>query len=294
MYDRRVIRGNTYAMHVLSGEKQEEAQRLLSIQQKKLNKKQLRKRNKTNKIENIIYNENENDILETIYDIPREYDQYEQNEEYLDRPPTPIYLPAKILIETGSQVTEDELFNFEYEVKPLLEVLTGKACEQALMEVIEEEEQKNIEQHKFNYEYRRNIELMEVQRLEAADKRLIAEREKRRKQELERKKKQALVQLKIDSRIIAKQIVDELQNNVIKELFDNDYFGDTSAQEIESDFMPWLLDESIRTLHNINLSEKIIDRVLQDAIKKQRKLQNDKCILFIINSKRIRIRTTKN
>lgn len=37
-----------------------------------------------------------------------------------------------------------QLFDFDIEVKPILEVLVGKTIEQALMEVMEEEELANL------------------------------------------------------------------------------------------------------------------------------------------------------
>lgn len=278
MWDRRVVRGNTYSSHVLTGANQEEAQRLLELQQREFERK-----HGSHMFHASYYKKPQpppepepEEPMEPIYDIPRELDIYEQNDEFLDRPPTPIFVPAKILVESAAQVTEDELFNFDYEVKPILEVLTGKTCEQALMEVLEEEEERNIQKHKYEFEYRRNIELLEVQRMEAADKRLIAEREKRRIQEAERKKKQKIEQLKIDSRLIAKQIVDELQNNVMKELFDNDYFGDTSAKDIEKDFIPWLFDQAQYVLNGMTLSERLIDKIIRAAIQKERSIHSEK------------------
>lgn len=45
-----------------------------------------------------------------------------------------------------------ELFNFDAEVEPLLEVLVGKVLEQALMEVLEEEELAALKQHQQHFE----------------------------------------------------------------------------------------------------------------------------------------------
>ncbi len=40
-----------------------------------------------------------------------------------------------------------QLFDFDREVRPLLEVLVGKTLEQAMMEVMEEEELARLRQH---------------------------------------------------------------------------------------------------------------------------------------------------
>ena len=74
-----------------------------------------------------------------------------------------------------------QLFDFDIEVKPILEVLTGKTIEQSLLEVMEEEELANLRAQQREFEELRNAELVEQQRLE--------EQERRHKQEKVGKKK---------------------------------------------------------------------------------------------------------
>ena len=64
-----------------------------------------------------------------------------------------------------------KLFDFDLEVKPLLQVLVGKTIEQALLEVMEEEELANLRANQYAYEEIRNVELAEVQRLEEQERR---------------------------------------------------------------------------------------------------------------------------
>lgn len=64
-----------------------------------------------------------------------------------------------------------KLFDFDLEVKPILEVLVGKLMEQALLEVSEEEELADIRKQQLEFEEIRDADLMEMQRL--------AERERR-------------------------------------------------------------------------------------------------------------------
>lgn len=45
-----------------------------------------------------------------------------------------------------------ELFDFDYEVEPILEVLVGKILEQSMMEIMEEDELANLQLHQvLNY-----------------------------------------------------------------------------------------------------------------------------------------------
>lgn len=64
-----------------------------------------------------------------------------------------------------------QLFDFDIEVKPILEVLVGKTVEQALLEVMEEEELANLRSQQRAFEELRNVELVEQQRLEEQERR---------------------------------------------------------------------------------------------------------------------------
>lgn len=68
-----------------------------------------------------------------------------------------------------------QLFDFDREVEPILEVLVGKVMEQSLAEVMEEEELATLKAQQRAFEELRNYELAEVQRLQ--------EQERRRKEE---------------------------------------------------------------------------------------------------------------
>ena len=68
------------------------------------------------------------------------------------------------------------MFNFDIEVKPILEVLIGKTIEQSLLEVMEEEELANLRKQQREYEELRNAEKVEQQRLEEQERRLREEK----------------------------------------------------------------------------------------------------------------------
>lgn len=69
-----------------------------------------------------------------------------------------------------------QLFDFDVEVQPVLQVLVGKTIEQALLEVMEEEELDNLRARYQAFMEIRNAELVEVQRLEERERRLHVER----------------------------------------------------------------------------------------------------------------------
>eukprot|EP00960_Hanusia_phi_P039669 753975-Hanusia_phi.AAC.5 len=61
------------------------------------------------------------------------------------------------------QIFEGELFDFDFEVEPILQVIVGKTLEQSLMEVLEEEELKNMRAHQEEFDQIRAAELAEAQ-----------------------------------------------------------------------------------------------------------------------------------
>jgi len=69
-----------------------------------------------------------------------------------------------------------QLFDFDAEVRPILEVLVGKTLEQSLLEVLAEEELADLRQQQRMFEELRNAEMAEQQRLEEQDRRLVEEK----------------------------------------------------------------------------------------------------------------------
>merc|ERR1719353_1751989 len=120
--------------------------------------------------------------LEELTERTVEFEAETQTDFLLDRPPSPLFMPAKIGVDVTTQIEDGELFDFDREVEPVLEVLTGKTLEQSMMEVLEEEELESILRHQEEFEQRRNAELLEVQRMESAERRRTDEMHRRMQQ----------------------------------------------------------------------------------------------------------------
>ena len=99
-----------------------------------------------------------------------------------------------------------QLFDFDIEVKPILEVLVGKTVEQALLEVMEEEELSNLRAQQRRFKELRNAELVETQRLEEQERRHREEKERRMKQQAEVLRKEKETGEKISARAFAQVI----------------------------------------------------------------------------------------
>lgn len=68
-------------------------------------------------------------------------------------------------------MNDGELFDFDSEVEPILEVLCSKVIERSRMETLEEEELRVAKEQQREFEQLRNSELVEAQQLEAFENR---------------------------------------------------------------------------------------------------------------------------
>ncbi len=128
---------------------------------------------------------------EELTDKPEQKEEGVATEFYLDRPPVPLFqprMPAKENCKSTQIYDGDyELFDFDKEVEPMLNVLCEKVLEQARMEVLEENELAIIKLQSKEYQEIRNAELIEAQRFEAAEARVAAEISRRGVQQRARK-----------------------------------------------------------------------------------------------------------
>lgn len=87
---------------------------------------------------------------------PEENNVKTQTDVFLPKPPSPKYVPKKTGIDKITQIGDYDLFDFDREVQPILNVLLTKSTEQAILEVEEETELQEI--RKFKQEYQKRQE----------------------------------------------------------------------------------------------------------------------------------------
>ena len=102
---------------------------------------------------------------------------------YVDRADPAIFIPDP---EGNDKVTmlddREELFDFNSEVEPILQVLIGKSLELARIEVIEDHERAEMIKHRECYKKLRESELFYTQKQEAKNKRNLDEQDRRAEQ----------------------------------------------------------------------------------------------------------------
>ena len=73
-----------------------------------------------------------------------------------------MYIPDEEGVDKGIQLNnvDAELFDFNVEVEPILQVLVGKSLEQARIEVIEDFEEAHLSKHKTDFKQRKEATLI--------------------------------------------------------------------------------------------------------------------------------------
>lgn len=276
MYDRRVIRGNTYALPTgqvpgqpdpLELQRQQQARRRALA--RKRAQAQLRPRT-PEPVEGRKHVDVQTELyLEEIVDRIVEVDMECQTDAFLDRPPTPLFIPAKTGKDVATQILEGELFDFDLEVKPMLQVLVGKTIEQALLEVMEEEELANLRASQYKYEEIRNVELAEVQRLEEQERRHREEKERRKRQQWEIVYKHNETSQKISARAFAQRYLADLLPSVFDSLRNSGYFYDPVERDIEIGFIPWLMNEVEKTMEHSMVGRTVLDMLIREVVERR-------------------------
>ena len=257
MFDRRVIRGNTYASAP--------AERALPA--RSLPRAPRRRPPGTPEpVEGRRHMDIQTEaFLEELADTVPEAEVMTQTDAFMDRPPTPLFIPMKIGVDVETQIENGDLFDFDFEVEPILEVLVGKTLEQGLMEVMEEEELAAMRAHQEHFEQIRNAELVATQRMEAAERRKAEERERRIAQEKQRIAREKATREKVAAQTFARGYTSGLLGNVFDRLYDSGFFYDPVQREIETDFIPWFEDQVVAECSEAAASRKCVDEIIKKA-----------------------------
>eukprot|EP00752_Nemacystus_decipiens_P005962 g5384.t1 len=280
MYDRRVVRGNTYAAQVVTQSAQRESSRLRQEHERRMRLEALRRRQAAEysnlprtppPIEGRMHMDAQTEeFLEELTDRPVEMSIETQTEAFMDRPPSPLFVPAKSGVDADTQVVVGELFDFDLEVEPILEVLVGKTLELSVLELMEasglaEEELAVIRRRQATFARERDAEMAEVQRMEAEAKRKSAEKMRRMKQQQEFKKAREALLEKVAARSFAKNYLSSLKSDVFDDLEDDGHFYDPLFKEVKEVFLPWLMDNVVQKVDKAVESMAVVDGLLSEA-----------------------------
>jgi len=269
MFDPRIARGNTYATKALTTSLKKDLENMTT---KKTVRTGTRRNLGTRRSatpppvdgRNHMTMQTE-DFLEELTDRPIEQDAETQTQAFMDRPPSPLFVRAKIGYDVDTQIESGDLFDFDMEVEPILEVLVGKTLHVAMLEIMQEEELEAIRVQQEEYETIRNIELAEVQRLEAEIKRKAQEKERRIQQERKRLEERRKLEETIAARQFTNQFLGELHLSVFDMLEEQGHFYDPVQKEIEDVLMAQLTKGVVKGADCYEAASQVVAELLEAA-----------------------------
>lgn len=178
--------------------------------------------------------------------------------------------------DVATQIAPGDLFDFDTEVAPILEVLVGRTLEQAVAEVAMERELAAIRAKREEFEAVRAAELHEILRLEGEVKRRAAEKARRRAQEEARLAAQVAVREKVAAAAFARSYLSAMRRNVFGALHEAGHFYDPLKRELAAWLVPVYADVAARTSGEAGGARGVAEGLLAGLIKRALELGAEK------------------
>ena len=225
--------------------------------------------------------------VEEITDRAPVYEIGAQTDFFIDTPPIPLIMKVKTGTDTGSQVEDNEIFDFDIEVEPVLSALIGKCLEHSRMEVLEEEEIRKMRQEQARYDEIKANEERETQILLEQELKRLDDNKRRKEEKVRFKEGQVEIHKKLISRIISKDYLNNLRTKTLKKIKERGFFRSNFNHQIDSVLIPWIHSSILSELQISNRFNPSLDSVLKDlilfnlqdhsnSIKKEYKRREDK------------------
>ncbi|CAH1973734.1 unnamed protein product [Acanthoscelides obtectus] len=205
--------------------------------------------------------------LEELFVNPPVRDVCTQTDLFVERPVSPFYVPAKTGADVATQIYPGDLFDFDMEVQPILEVLVGKTIEQALIEVLEEEELAALREQQRRFLEIRAAETAEALRLEEREKRLTEEKKRRIAEAEAGLTAQKEMEERIAASVLMQGYMTDLLPGVLEGLESEGFLTDSIRKDLDESFMPWLLREVTQELQEMVSSRDILTDIVREILE---------------------------
>ncbi|XP_053686515.1 bromodomain-containing protein DDB_G0280777 [Sabethes cyaneus] len=207
-------------------------------------------------------------FLEELFVRPPEMDAGCQTDLFLNRPPSPPYVPQKIGRDVATEILDGELFDFDTEVQPIIEVLVGRTIEQALIEVLHEEEIAEMKRQQQQIMAIREAELAELRRLELEDRKLMAEKERRILQDKIAQNLDREMQERITASKLLQGRIDNLMPSVIDAV--ENIKDEKDREDFERQIAPWLAKEVAQEIGQMIDSKELLEDIIREVLTLKR------------------------
>jgi len=208
---------------------------------------------------------NISNYLEERNNFPRQTKEINiQTNEFNTRAETPEYVPRKTGIDRSTQVEDvKELFDFDKEVLPILNLIVEKTLEQAVFEVKSEEELISLEAT-----YKKFSELKAVDEKWMKDREdLILKRFKNTQAKVQELEDSIKYQYKTKSMVASlqmmKQITPSIIDKVLSDNFNSGLWKEYDETMIENEIMPQVIHDTLKRKNAHATATNVVDELLQ-------------------------------
>ncbi|XP_017081328.2 radial spoke head protein 3 homolog B isoform X2 [Drosophila eugracilis] len=277
MYDRRVIKGSNFGNSSLVTDVDPFDKAAELRRRNQLRKRTMQCRNQRNVLgtpppvkgrkHETIQTEK---YLEKLVQRPPEFSIDTQTDLFLEKPPTPPFIPAKVGIDVGTEIGEGELFHFDAEAQPIIDVLVDACIEQSMLEVAHEMELASLRRKQEEFLAQREAELAELRRLEAEEMRLQAEKERRLRQDAIAKELDAEMQKSVTAAKLLQGHIASLVPEVLENI--EPASDAVKKEQLMKSICPWLSAEVAEEVGHIVDSREILTAIIQEIIKQRAEL----------------------
>lgn len=286
MFEKRVVRGNTYSQYMVANSEVDEA----PLQHQRQNRRQLIKRNTqqsfddTGEMGSADYNfrgmvlqppqgcsfaESYTDEgVETETDLPPCHDATTQTEFVIEKKIPDLSMPVYTGIHKETQIyPSDNLFDFSYESEPIVQVLVTRCLEESRIEVCEEQELSSIKDRQVFLKKQAAHENESLLALQQREKQKHAKHEDFMARKRRQKTDLIDVHQHMVSRVYSKRFVCDIQSAAFEILDNMCMFMDEKEKEIKDEFMPWLYEETLDLAKQQRVQTKNVE-VMIDEVEK--------------------------
>ncbi|CAD8139716.1 unnamed protein product [Paramecium octaurelia] len=182
-----------------------------------------------------------------------------QTDKLQKKPEDPPYIPKKTGIDAATQVEDYELFDFDREVTPILNVICTKTLEQASLEIEQEEEFMAMARFKEAFENRRVNEKNKQQVTVEREKQLIEQKTEVLKKYSQKQERMQKVIFKAQAHAIAQAYLKPLQGQIMQQVITSGFYPNEFMNQLQTKFMDYLVgktQEEVIKLVDLNNSMK--------------------------------------
>jgi hypothetical protein len=188
-----------------------------------------------------------------------------QTEPFREKPTVHRKPPAARACGVKTDVPGTALFDFAFQVQPVVTTLVQKALTQASMEVAEELELEQMKTYLRAFEQKAKRDREAIARLEEAERGKFEEKERIVQEGRRIVAARAEVRAKVMARGFAEWFTWDLQDDVLEVLGRTGYFYDEIEREIQDRFLPWLTSEAEAEIAKADVPSALAEEMFKRA-----------------------------